>query len=309
MRIGKKLFPYPTLNNSVELSAYKNTSSFELVFKTINESELIKIDDAIILKDVCFKLENEMLFNMYHEGKLECGLIVECSSTIYREMFKIYDSPIDIQIPLKNLNDVVYISSFLYTAGNITGFSNNDFDDDYMNYKFDLEKYDIVAIDDGYKFRIDVDPDLDNKVASIFTIVRSNNQDERVSYESGEFKINIYLSPDYYGEYEQLKKTSVANNLIFGILIIPVLVRCLEEIKFNLQDVDDIEDLIEQKKWFKSICISYEKRTGRKIMLEEFKDIDPFELSQLVLNDSTCKGLSDISSVLWNRAGGIEEDE
>lgn len=309
MRIGKKLFPYPTLNNSVELSAYKMNSSFELAFETTNEGELIQMDEVVILKDVCFKLENDMLLKMYHEGKLECGLIVECSSTIYREMFKIYDKPIDIQIPLNNLNDVVYISSYLYTVEDITGFSNNDFDDDYMNYEFDLDKYDIVAIDDGYKFRIDIDSDLDNKVSSIFTIVRSNRQDERVFFESGESKINIYLSPEYYGEYEQLKKTSVANNVIFGILVIPVLVRCLEEIKIGYQDIDDIEDIIEQKKWFKAVCISYEKRTGKKLMLEEFKDKDPFELSQLVLNDSTCKGLSDISSVLWNQTGGVEDDE
>lgn len=308
MRIGNKLFPYPTLNQNQDLSAYNKTSSFEVLLTT-EEGSLIKHDEQILLKNIHFKLNNAQLEELYYDEKIKCGLIVECSSSLYRESFLIDDIPVDISIPLENLKDVVNISAYMYVADRIEGFFNKDFNEDYSEYKFDLEKYNIVAIDDGFKFRIDIDDEGDNKASSIFTIILSDSKDKVVHYENGTNKIKLYLSVDYYKEYSSLKTVAEANNVVFGILLVPVLSECFDEIKIRFEDVDDIEEIIEEKKWFKSICTSYENVSGLKLTIDDFKESNSFVLAQMLLNDGTCKGLQDFSDILFNGNQGGEEDE
>lgn len=308
MRIGNKLFPYPTLNQNQDLSGYNETSSFELLLTT-NDGNLIKDKDKILLKDVHFKINNNQLEELYYKEKTKCALIVECSPSLYRKSFLIDDFPLDISIPLEKLKDTVNISSYMYATERIDDYVNEDFNEDYSGYKFNLEKYNIVAIDDGYKFRIDIDYDGDNKASSIFTIIRSDSKSKTVYYENGSNKIKLILSIDYYKEYNSLKSVIEANNIVFGLLLVPVLSKCLDEIKIMFEDSDDIEEIIEEKKWFKSICISYENLLGSKLTIDEFKDIDSFELAQKLLNDGTCQGLQDFSDILFKGIQGGEEDE
>lgn len=310
MRIGNKIFPYPTLNQDKELSGYNDTSSFELTLQTTEEGDLIKDDEHVLLKNIHFKLNNIQLQALYDDKKLECALVVECSESVFRERFPIKNEGLDISIPLNKLNNTVHVSAFMYATEKIERYVNDDFDEDYLGYKFYLEKYDIVTIDDGYKFRIDVDCEDDNKVSSIFTLVRSDSKDDRIHYESGSEKINIYLSPDYYSEYTTLKRTATANNIVFSILLIPVLSSCLEELKVRFEDLDDIEEIIGQKRWFKSICMSYQSISGSKLTIDEFKEKDSLELAQMVINNATCKGLQDLREILFTgMQGGEDEDE
>lgn len=310
MRIGNKIFPYPTLNREQELSGYNKTSSFELTFQTTEDGDLIQDKKYVVLKNIYFKLNNVQLQELYNDKKLKCALIVECSSSLFRQNFSITDIPGDIRIPLDKLNDVVNISAYMYVVEKIDEYFNDDFNEDYLGYEFDLEKYDIVTIDDGYKFRIDINSEDDNKVSSIFILVRSDSNDEKIYFESSTSKIKIYLSPEYYNEYTSLKSTASANNIVFGILLIPVLARCLDKIKTGLNDADDIEEIIEQKGWFRSVCMSYEDVAGSRLVIDEFREKDSLELAQMVLNNATCKGLKDFNGILLNGIqGGGEDDE
>lgn len=191
----------------------------------------------------------------------------------------------------------------------IVAYTNDNFIEEYDDYTFDIEKYDILAIDDGFKFRIDIDSEEDNKLTSIFTIVKEDLNDQHMHYENGSNKIRIYLSPDYYDSYNSMKNSSNLNNIVFAILLIPTLAACLSEIKTSIDDVDDIEDIIEQKKWFKSVCLSFEKAKCSKLPLEDFREWNSLELAQLVLNNSTCNGLNDFSNMLFNGMEGGAEDE
>lgn len=309
MRIGNKLFPYPTLNHEQELSGYNSTSSFELKFQTTEDGELLKDEDNVFLKDIHFKLNNVKLQELYDAKKIKCALVVECSDSLFRQKFLIEENGEDISIPLHELKNSVTMSAYMYVEEKIEAYFNDDFKDDYLGYQFELEKYDIVTIDDGYKFQIYIDSEEDNKISSIFTLVRSDSNDERVHFESGLNKINIYLSPKYYKEYSSLKRTSTANNMVFSILLIPVLSSCLEELKAKIEDIDYLEEIIELKNWFKSICVSYENVSGSKLTIDKFKEKDSLEIAQMVMNDSTCKGLQDLSNLLYEGLRGGEEDD
>ena len=310
MQIGNKVFPYPVLNNTDYLSGYKNTSHFELAFDTTEDGKLITNSNSIVLKNVCFKLQNDDLNKLFNNNILKCALIIECSSSLFRKITYISDIPQDIIFNIQDFKNDVSISSYMYVSKDIKAYTSVDFNDYYDGYLFDIEKYDIVAIDDGFKFRIDIESDRDNLVESIFTIIQKDSNDHQLSYSNDTNKILIYLSPEYYSYYETIKYSFTNTN--WAILIIPPLAACLNEIQRSVSDGSGIEDIIDEKRWFKSICWSYEKATNSKLTIEDFLEINSLELAQLVLNSATCNGLKDFADLLINGqkdSEGGEADE
>ncbi len=159
-----------------------------------------------------------------------CALIVECSASSYRKLFIVSDVPQDIKIVIGDLSGSVSMSAYLYAATSIPNYCNSEFLEDYSGYVFNIEKYDIMAIDDGYKFNIDTNPEADNRVPSIFTIVKQNDASKQMIYQSTQNKINICLSPEFYSDYDNMKSSSEFNNIMFAMLAIPALAGCLFEI-------------------------------------------------------------------------------
>ena len=112
MKLGKRLFPYPLLNNNSELSTYTSDSSYKFVIDLEDGPPEI-VNRNIRLKNVRFELEEEELLNLYKEEKIFSILVVECSQSLYRDKFIIYEDGIDIDLPLNKINGNLVISSFL----------------------------------------------------------------------------------------------------------------------------------------------------------------------------------------------------
>lgn len=88
MRIGSRLFPYPTVNFDQSFSKYVPGTEFNLAFEKDGDS-LYQTRDTYILKNVRFELNNEALLDLYDKGKLMCMLIAESSDTVFRERHEI----------------------------------------------------------------------------------------------------------------------------------------------------------------------------------------------------------------------------
>lgn len=309
MRIGNRLFPYPIINQNLSLSEFKEASKYEMKIDLNENGEVFKSRDHVILKNAHFVLNDEDLFNLYKEGKLCCTLIVESSSSIYRERFVLTDEPKDIIVPLHELKDDVYVSSYMYANERINNYVSKGFSEDYEGYTFDIGKFDILAVDDGFRFKIDYNPSEDNKISSIFQIIKKvDKTDDVIDYEMDEKRINLYLSPNHYGNYETVKNSSQFNNIFFAFLVMPVLSNCLYEIQNNFKDSEDISDIIEQYSWFKSICFSYEKERGKKLIMDDFKIMKTLELSQIIFNYAPLNGMSDFCELILN-GSKVEEHE
>lgn len=54
----------------------------------------------------------------------------------------------------------------------------------------------VLAADDGIKFRVDIGESNDNKMSSIFTIVKKDDAEGLVTYNNEPNKIVIYLNPE-----------------------------------------------------------------------------------------------------------------
>lgn len=309
MRIGNRLFPYPTLNREDSLTEYGSLSKFELVFDSSPEGELPKTATGQVLKNVRFDLTDARLLELYRENKVKCGLIVESAASTYRVMHDLTMAPQDIHLNNADLKGAVNVSAYLWATEDIKGYRSDDFKSDYASYSFDIEKYDILAIDDGFKFQVNIDPADDNKMPSIFTIVPKDSSEKQMSYDTTASNIIISLPYRYYQRYDNIKGKADFKNVMFSIIAIPALAGSLADIKAKFGEDGEIDDVTEQFRWFRAVCKRYAKVTGSELTSEAFTELNPMELAQIVLNDAPCNGIEEFSDFLLHGKEREDEDE
>lgn len=288
MRIGKKLFPYPTINNSKNASCFQN-SNFALIYDDVED------DNNLVLKNAHIELDNQTLIELFEQGKIDATVIVECSSTIFRKSFKISRIPKDIIVPVMNLRDQVVISCFVYATEDFSYIS-DDFLEDYQGYTFNIEKYDILAIDDGFTTKIEYDESKDKKVSSIFSIIKdefiSNNV---MKIEPTSKKIVIHLPEEQFGCYENMKNNDNYQEIFFSILTIPALIACLQSIQDQmLYGEVTLDNIHIDYSWFGSIEYAYKNQFNEDLDENKFKKLNVVELSQQLMNYASVTAISDL---------------
>lgn len=294
MRVGKRLFPYPVINNSEKVSSFKN-STFSLVYEDASD------DENLILKNAHLVIDDINLINLMSKGIVMGALIIECSATIYRVTKSIGLENVDIIIPLSELNDKVYISSFLYAVDNIGNYKSENFLDDYENYSFNIEKYDILAADDGFYKIIEYDQEEDRKNDSIFSVIKTKNIDNMV-VDINQKKIIIKLPENEHGLYYNLRFNKTYQPLFLSMMAIPALSTVLQRLKN--QEYTDIEDIADDYYWFNSIMVSYENVYGKKLTNNLFMESDSLTLAQKLLNNSTLDGINRLFNLEMSKQMG-----
>lgn len=302
MQIGNKLFPYPTINNNILKSCFKDTV-YE--FKCVDKND----GQNYILENACIDINNEYIKKLMSEGYVGAGLVIECSTTVYRKMYEVTLEPQTIKINIGNLRDKVVISCYLYAKKNILDYKDNDFLDDYQGYSFEIEKNDIIAIDDGFTTIIDYDESMDKKVASIFQVIRSNSV-ETMTIEMKTRKIVIGLPEEEFVYYDTLRKNDNFQNIFFTMLAIPALTYCLKEFQDNiLLEQYDIDVVEMNYTWFISVKNAYKTQYGIELTEEIFKNLDVSILSQKLLNNGALNGIKDLFNISMRKQYGGEDDE
>ncbi|MDE7095495.1 MAG: hypothetical protein K2O23_03320, partial [Anaeroplasmataceae bacterium] len=212
MRVGKRLFPYPVLNNNPLYSQYQtSTISFkynEVITKT-----------QFILDDLQCNIDCEFLSSLIEYGYAEVILVVECSQTMLRKHYTITADMNDIKIPLMDVSGKVDISLFVVATKDIPNFKCSDFLPDYIDYEFYIEKNDILAIDDGYTSRIEFNDNENGEKSSIFLMIKDTNiADKTMRVDLSDDKIIISLPVDQWNEYDKTKQIKKFQNLYFSII-------------------------------------------------------------------------------------------
>ncbi len=297
MRVGKRLFPYPILNNNKMYSQYKtSTLSFQY-------NEVIT-DNYFILEDLQCHIESEFMKSLIYDGYAEVICVVECTQTMLRSHYKITDDMNDIKIPLRDLNGKVDISLFIVAKKDIPNFKCSDFLDDYNDYEFFIEKNDIIGVDDGYTGRIEFNEKDNSNKSSIFLVIKDNGiEDSSMRIELADDKIIITLPEEQWNEYEKTKKIKKFQNLYFAIIAVPALSYALSEMQRTGNPIDHIRI---EKSWFNAFCLAYESIHGEELTDEIFIQMNPYFEAQRLLNNPVVKALDDVFG-LTITMGGIDD--
>lgn len=306
MHIGNRIFPYPVLNRNEALSDYVAESVFQMGFDVDENGAPFVQNGEVVFKNLHYTITDASLISLLEQGKLNGAFIIECSASVYRSRFDITTTPYDLHVSAHEINGNVVVSCYLYATEDIWGLRSDSFIPEYAGYSFDIDKFDILAVDDGFKFKIELDPTEDDKVASIFTVVKKESDDELMTYANKDKGIVIYLPATYYDSYDNVKMKKEYNNIAFAMLAIPVLASCLEEV---YTEYDNMEEILDGHPWFNAVCISYKRRTGKELLYDDFENMSKLELAQMVLNSASCNGLKDFGNMLLGKMEEGADDE
>lgn len=289
MQVKNRIFPYPVLNNNEFLSNFLNASF------TLNYEEA-ENDDYYVLKGVSFNTDSPIINKLFDEKKISVVCIIECSYTVVRKSFRLdKDTAIDIPLFKQDFRDRVDISMFAYANDSFV-FSSDEVDDDYQGIDFNIDKYDIIAVNDGYYvyFRHqDIEESLPKSIFSIINDHEIKDGAYNVDFNSAS-KITISLSDDDYKNYKTIYTAPNYKEVFFNILLIPTLTealtKCIAMAKGD--EISELDDICDTYKWFASILGAYEKENKSKLKKDEFTKMSPVYLSQELLGKPLGKSLS-----------------
>lgn len=303
MQVRNKIFPYPVINHNHHLSNFGELD-FDIQF------EPVETDDKYILKNVRVLNGSETIKKLLSQNLIEITLIVECSYTVFRKGFVINDQIKDIVLYKADLSERVDVSLFATAKQDFT-LTSNEFDDDYKDFEFKIEKYDILGICDGFNITFRHDESEDNLYHSIFSVTKDHNLEKGKYFVQCDVskKIVITLSEEDYDNYKVVYAFQNYKELFFNMLIVPALIQSLSECKIVVltDETKDLDDIADQYTWFRSIMNSYKKLKGIDLTLEDFKNCSPVILAQELLGSPLGEALS--SLVKQSTAIGDNNDE
>lgn len=301
MHIGKRLFPYPILNNDVLYSQYK-TANFSLLYSEIVTKE------EYILDGIKCDLNSNFLKELINKEAAKIICIVECAETMYRRSFPLSCEPKKIIIPLTKLNGKVSVSAFVVATKDIEKYVSDDFLDDYEGYTFQIEKNDILAVDDGYVNRVDFNKDEDTKKSSIFIVIKDKTiKDETMTIEFDVDKIVVKLPEEQWNIYDKMKRIQKYQNLFFSILATPALSQALLSLKLTSDSVDQLKL---DYRWFNSFAVAYKNVFGEELTDEIFEKMSDTNLiAQKLLNTPVTKAIDDLFQMTIGQIGGNDDGD
>lgn len=300
MHVGKRLFPYPVLNNNELYSQFK-AGHFSLDYTEYTT------ESDFVLDNLLCRLESNYLSSLINDGFAEVVCVIECPGTMFRKSYSIEANKFNkIIIPLSDLNGKYSISAYIVAKKDFT-YDSSEFFDDYEGYGFQIEKNDILAVDDGFVNTISFNQDDDTKQSSIFVVIKDNNiKDETMNVEYDQDKITICLPEQQWNYYEKMKRMSKFQDMYFSIMAVPALGYCLSDIRSNKET--SIDDLRIEYKWFSVFCEAYKKTHDKELDDEDFfvKNINVYTEAQLVLGAPITKAIDGLFGLTMG-FGGVDD--
>lgn len=303
MQVKGKLFPYPVLNKDTLLSNY-----VDKVFNLIYQKE--ENNAIYALKNARFETNSQLINNLYDSGKISVNCIIECSDTVYRKCVSISKEPQDIILPKVDFSERVDISMFA-TANESFILESEEFETDYQNVEFEVEKYDIIAANDGFNVRFKHDESEDSFAESIFSIIICHD------FEAGAYtvecntgkKIVVTLSEEDYKNYKIIYTIPAYKEVFFNVFLIPALIEGLTQCKqyLNEDTSRDIEDVSNQFLWFRAIVNGYKKLKGTDLSVDAFNRASLSFMAQELLGKPLGEALSKLV-ITAKGIGGLEND-
>ena len=304
MQVKGKIFPYPVINHNKAFSNFGD-KNFQIAFEP-QENE-----KSYILKDCRFETDSSLISTLYAEGKIGIVLIVECSDTVYRKSFDVSNVGKDLILMKVDFMGKVDISMFAY-AKEAFMMKSDEFEEDYKDIVFEIEKYDIIGANDGFNVTFIREESEDNLVQSIFSVVPSDSLDPgayRVECDIGK-KITITLSEEDHKNYKTIYTVPAYKEVFFNMILVPALTEGLSLCRAVLEDDSkDVDDVGNQYPWFRSIASAYKKLKGIELQSQEFKPMSPVFLAQELLGKPLGQALKSLVIEINKPSEGGDDNE
>ncbi len=304
MQVKRKIFPYPVINQTPYLSNYLD-KTFELLF------DKVETDKTIELHNIRFSSNSSFINCLYEKEIIKVKCIIECSNTVFRKNINLTkEDGNTLTLYKSDLSDRVEISTYAYANKDFVLDSNEEFDEDYQGIQYEIDKYSILAVNDGFSFNMIHTAEEDRITKSIFSIIPIVDSDSK-TYEINvkTNKIEISMAEDLYFHYLPVSSDEYLAEEFFCILLIPALAEALNLCKdFIKNGACDIDEVISEYHWFSSVNKAYSLIYGHKLTAEEFIKEPLTSLAQRLLGNPLESALIKIANPN-QKIGGKDKHE
>lgn len=280
MRIKyNKLFPYPILCE--EIDDYKDN-----IFSVEVKPE--KDINKILLK-CSMKLNDKVLIEMIERDQVEIVYHIECAKNLYRNIYTSSKLLTEISIDDRDLNGTVDICVFIVASQDIDRYKNDNFNDDYGDESFSIQKGNIMGFYNVPRIHITKDTEELAKMSSIFSISKKNEKDATMEFELTETKIKIYLNQEDYNQYRLIANSGKRElqPVINSMIIMPALIYAFNMIEKS----DDLE--YEYNRWFIALD-KILKNSNIVLNKKSICDYGSLKLAQKLLNMPISEALKNL---------------
>ena len=277
-------YPYPVIREYVE--DYKNTFFIgELAVRL--EPEGYSIHPS-------FDIENDEIRALIKEGVLTYAIEVQCVSTWFRKLYRITDNKV-IRLNPQEIHEKVELTPCIIAVKKIQGFSNIDFEDEYLSMLFEINVGDIIGIGQKRTFDALYQNDIIKNGSSIVNISGSTQIKEITCDFNGSI-IQITLPEDQYSDYMNCGYNRIKYKSLNAILIIPVLVEAIMMIANDERDPDETSGF-ENKSWYKTIVANLKRYAENDE--KKYKQLldKPFTSAELLLGNNSAAALKFLGQI------------
>lgn len=194
---------------------YKNVSLPYPVLGIYDDVYPLLDDDCIQMSDpvktateyqfgIDLKQGNKDIAQLVNEGKAEYACEVTCRGTFLRRCYKSAIPHFDITLGRTEVNGRIEFQCFIATCKPIPNYSNDDFNEDYHGFTFDLETGDMLAVFPLAWWNTNVKFDKLYAAGSFMQIVEAGDGIDKTWFNLNEDRILIELPHDLFVQYQRI---------------------------------------------------------------------------------------------------------
>ncbi len=189
MKFNGVSFPHPVLGLGDAINGIAHLNP---------EPEIISSVDNYFINIIC-EHDNNELNDLVNSGQAEYFCEATCSDTLFREMVTSNSNKLLMEIPKKQVKGKIIFTCVLVSKSLILNYQNSRSHTDYSDYKFDIEKGDILAMFGEFQFNADIKYEKLKAVSSFMDVVL--NDDDKAIYvnvDLNKSKIEVQLPLNDY---------------------------------------------------------------------------------------------------------------
>lgn len=194
---------------------YKNVSLPYPVLGIYDDVYPLLGDDCIQMSDpvktateyqfgIDLKQGNKDIAQLVNEGKAEYACEVTCRRTFLRRCYKSSTPHFDITLGRTEVNGRIEFQCFIATCQSIPNYSNDDFNEDYHGFTFDLETGDMLAVFPLAWWNTNVKFDKLYAAGSFMQIVEAGDGIDKTWFNLNDDRILIELPHDLFVQYQRI---------------------------------------------------------------------------------------------------------
>lgn len=194
---------------------YKNVSLPYPVLGIYDDVYPLLGDDCIQMSDpvktateyqfgINLNQDNKDIAQLVKEGKAEYACEVTCRGTFLRRCYKSSTPRFDIRLGRTEVNGRIEFQCFIATCQPIQNYNNDDFNEDYHGFTFDLETGDMLAVFPLAWWNTNLKYDKLYAAGSFMQIVEAGDGIDKTWFNLNEDRILIELPHDLFVQYQRI---------------------------------------------------------------------------------------------------------